>query len=196
MKKKILGTVMFTFSLTAMLFTGCGSEELTFQNTTDNVTEEEDSSAQDPIFGMEEKETGQNVGDETVEEEIEQNVGDGEEIAETTPFQQEYWVIFTEGYRNDRIEASTIDSTLPADQLSIIWNSHLELNDTSGSDSCDQYYLDENGEWVYRGSYHRLSDRATEVIASNLDVVDKDGNVIISGIPYSAIDWDEVERYR
>lgn len=182
MRKKIIGTVIITFTMTAMLFTGCGVEERTSQNTANNVTEGEGASVQDPVSETE-KDVNQNVSDET-------------ETVETTPFQQEYWVIFTEGFRNDRVEASTIDSTLPADQLSIVWNSHLELNDTSGSDSCDQYYLDENGEWVYRGSYHRLSDRATEVIASNLDVVDKDGNVIISGIPYSMIDWDEVERYR
>ena len=186
---------VLVFSLTAMLFMGCGSEAQTSQNTTNNVVEGGGSSVQDPVSETEE-DVNQNVSDETEEEETGQNEGDGEEASETTPFQQEYWVIFTEGYRNDRIEASTIDSTLPADQLSIIWNSHLELNDTSGSDNCDQYYLDENGEWVYRGSYHRLSDKATEVIASNLDVVDKDGNIIISGIPYSMIDWDEVERYR
>lgn len=115
---------------------------------------------------------------------------------DTTPFQQKYWVIFTEGYRNDRVEASTIDSTIPADQLAIIWDSALEINKSSGSGGCDQYYLDDNGEWVYIGNYHRLTDNATHVLASNLDVVDRNGDVVVSRRPYSMIDWNEVDSYR
>lgn len=115
---------------------------------------------------------------------------------DTTPFQQKYWVIFTEGYRNDRVEASTIDSNIPAEQLTIIWDSALEISDSSGSDGCDQYYLDDNGEWIYMGNYHRLTDNATNVLASNLDVVDQNGNVVVSRSPYSMIDWNKVDRYR
>lgn len=115
---------------------------------------------------------------------------------DTTPFKQKYWVIFTEGYRNDQVEASTIDSSLPDDQLTIIWDSALEINNSSGSDGCDQYYLDNDGEWIYMGNYYRLTDNATNVLASNLDIVDRSGNVIISKSPYSMIDWNEVDRYR
>lgn len=115
---------------------------------------------------------------------------------DSTPFQQRYWVIFTEGYRNNRVEASAFDSTLPAVQLSIIWDSALEINDSSESDGCVQYYLDDNGEWIYIGNYHRLTDKATNVLASNLNVVDRNGNVIISASPYSMIDWDEVDSFK
>lgn len=115
---------------------------------------------------------------------------------DTTPFQQKYWVIFTEGYRNDRVEASTFDSNIPAEQLTIIWDSALEISDSSGSDGCDQYYLDNNGEWIYMGNYHRLTDKATNVLASNLNVVDRNGNVVVSRIPYSMIDWNKINRYR
>ncbi len=115
---------------------------------------------------------------------------------DTTPFQQKYWVIFTEGYRNDRVEVSTIDSSLPPDKLAILWDSALELNDSSGSDGCEQYYLDENGEWVYMRKYHRLTDKATNVIASNLDVVDRSGNIIVAKSPYAMVDWNKVNRYR
>lgn len=113
---------------------------------------------------------------------------------DSTPFEQRYWVIFNEGYRNDRIEASAFDSTLPADQLAIIWKSTLEINDPSGSDGCAQYYLDDNGEWIYMRNYHRLSNKATNVLASNLDVLDSNGNVIIFASSYSMIDWDEDEK--
>ena len=32
----------------------------------------------------------------------------------SSPFSQDYWVIFTEGFRGDRVEASSIDSLLPS----------------------------------------------------------------------------------
>lgn len=131
----------------------------------------------------------------TSDDALEENTAQSDYF-DSTPFQQRYWVIFTEGYRNNRVEASTFDSTLPADQLSIIWNSALEINDSSGSDRCDQYYLDDNGEWVYTGNYHRLSDKAGNVLASNLNIVDRNGNVIISASPYSMIDWDEVDSFK
>lgn len=46
------------------------------------------------------------------------------------------------------------------------------------------------------GNYHRLTDNATNVLASNLDVVDRNGNVVVSRSPYSMIDWNVVDRYR
>lgn len=139
--------------------------------------------------------TSSDTGGITLEE-IEEKNDEVKNDLNDSPFSQKYWVIFTEGYRDDRVEASTIDSSLSAEQLSIIWDSSLELNDTSGSEGCDQYYLDENGEWVYIGNYYRLTDNATNVLASNLDIVNQNGDVIITGIPYAKIDWSEIERYR
>jgi hypothetical protein len=138
------------------------------------------------------------ASDNSITENNEEDVSESETLNyyDTTPFQQKYWVIFTEGYRNDRVEASTIDSDIPAEQLTIIWDSALEISDSSGSDGCDQYYLDDNGEWIYMGNYHRLTDNATNVLASNLDVVDQNGNVVVSRSPYSMIDWNKVDRYR
>lgn len=113
-----------------------------------------------------------------------------------SPFDQRYWVIFTEGYRNNRLEASTVDSTILADDLNIVWNTSLILNDTSGSDGCNQYYLDEDNNWVQIGTYHRLTDKATSVIASNLDVVDRNGNILIDKCSYDAIDWTYLNTFR
>lgn len=121
---------------------------------------------------------------------------DTTEIDVNSPFNQDYWVIFTEGNRGDRVEASTIDSSLSPDSIYIIWDSGLYLNDTSGSDRCDQYCLEDNDEWTKIGDYSRLTDRATNVIASNLDIYDADGNLLIEGCPYSEIDWDLINSYR
>lgn len=113
-----------------------------------------------------------------------------------SPFAQQYWVIFTEGYRNDRLEASTIDSTLPSEQLYIVWDTALVLNDTSGSGRCDQYYLDENDAWIKIGDYYRLTDKATNVLASSLDIYDKNGNLLLKKTSYADIDWDMIHSYR
>lgn len=73
-----------------------------------------------------------------------------------------------------------------------MWDSSLEISDTSGSEECNQYYLDENGEWVFIGTYHRLSDNASNVIASNLDVVDAEGNILIESTIYSNLNLKEL----
>lgn len=89
-----------------------------------------------------------------------------------------YWIVFNEGYRNSRVELSTIEPTLTKEDLYIIWDRSLEISDSSESGKCKQYYL-EDGEWVYMREYGRLSDWATDIIASNLDVYDGDGNLIM-----------------
>ena len=113
-----------------------------------------------------------------------------------SPFKQKYWVIFTEGFRHDRVEVSTIDSSLPKEQLYIIWSSSMNLNNTSASNGCDQYYLDENNDWIYMRTYGRLTDWATHVIASNLDVRDRSGNLLIPKCSYVDIDWDTINSYK
>lgn len=118
------------------------------------------------------------------------------QITEEHPFEQQYWIIFTEGTRNNRVEASTITSSLDADELFIVWNGSLTINNNSGASKCNQYYLDENGKWVKMGSYHRLSDRASNVIASNLDIYDKNGKLLVAKCFYQDLDWDLIEKYR
>ena len=110
-------------------------------------------------------------------------------------FDQKYWVIFTEGYRGNRVEASTIDSTLSSDKLKIIWDTKLELNDSSGSGKCDQYYLNKDAKWVKMGNHDRFSENATKILASNLDVYDKDRNLILKKTAYEDIDWEMIKSY-
>ena len=124
------------------------------------------------------------------------SIGNGVSNNYNSPFKQKYWVIFTEGYRNSRVEVSTIDSSLPEDQIYIVWSSSMNLNNTSGSSGCDQYYLDENNGWVYMRNYWRLTDWATNVIASNLDIRDRSGNLILGKCQYSGINWNLVNSYR
>ncbi len=114
---------------------------------------------------------------------------------ESSPFEQTYWVIFAEGFRNNRIEASTIDSPLDSNDLYIKWSTSLELNQKTGASRCNQYYLNENNEWIYIGNYTRLTDKATTVLASNLDIYDKNGNIILKKCNYEDIDLNQIPFY-
>lgn len=115
---------------------------------------------------------------------------------ENSPFKQKYWIIFTEGNRSDRVEASTIDSSISPENLYFVWDSSVELNDTSGSQRCDQFYLADSNSWDQIGDYSRLTDWATNIIASNLDVYDSSGNLICKKVQYQDIDWDKINFYR
>ena len=113
---------------------------------------------------------------------------------EDSPFEGKYWVIFTEGTRNDRVEATSVDAI--SLKLHVIWDGALYLSKTNGGTKYVQYYLDENGEWCKMGKYFRFSDNASNVIASNLDVYDGNGNLLLKGCAYSDIDWALINRYR
>lgn len=102
-----------------------------------------------------------------------------------TPFQQRYWVIFMDGTRN-RIEASSVDSS--AENLSIVWNGGLRLNNSSGASFRIQYYLNPYGQWIRFGTWSALSGSAKSVIASNLDIVDQNGNLVLEKRTYADVD--------
>ena len=106
-----------------------------------------------------------------------------EDESEDTPFEQQYWIIFREGYRGNRVEASTIDSPLDADDLSFVWHKSIELSDKTDSSDCNQYFYSE-GEWEWMRTASLITAWATQVIASNLDVVDKDGNIVLEKTTY------------
>ena len=129
--------------------------------------------------------------EEERKEELNDEVSDEQDEDEPAlPFDQEYWIIFREGFRNDRIEMSTVDSNMDREDLYIIWDGGLNLNITDGMSECDQYYLNSAGEWKQIGEYDVLSNYATEVIASNLDIYDASGNLIVSKTDYSDVDID------
>lgn len=84
-----------------------------------------------------------------------------------------YWVIFNEGYRDGRIELSTFNAQ---SDPSVIWNTSMYCDTQNGD--CNQYYYD-NGEWIQIGTYNKLTDYATNVIASNVDICDSYGSIVI-----------------
>ncbi len=106
-----------------------------------------------------------------------------------------YWVIFTEGYRGDRVELTVFYSPFPLENTPIIWDYSLYLSkDIDGE--YEQYYLDEDNSWAYFGPYGRFTDYASNIIASNLDITDVNGNVLLEKSPYAEIDWNNIEKYK
>jgi hypothetical protein len=96
---------------------------------------------------------------------------------------QKYYVIFAEGYRNDRLELTVFDMIEDGTSNHIVWNQNLKLNDHSKfiSGSVSQYFASD-GAWVkILDGYPVISDYATEVYSSNLDVRDSNGNLVIDG---------------
>ena len=113
------------------------------------------------------------------------------------PFEGKYWIIFTEETRDNRVEVTSIDTSgLNASELYMIWDSTLYLSKTNSRTKYVQYYLNENGEWCKMGAKSYFSNHASNVIASNLDVYDSNGNQLLEGCAYSDINWNLINQYR
>ena len=99
---------------------------------------------------------------------------------------QRYWIIFNEGFRNERLEMSTFDVTGDDSDVKIIWSGNLVASSTTGTISqCNQYAYTES-EWEQIGTYHILSDKSNRVLAANVDVYDSRGNKIVSATGYGS----------
>lgn len=108
------------------------------------------------------------------------------------PTSQKYWVIFKEGFRNDRIEMSTFDTELQEGSFHIIWDGNLLLNNDDGMSRCEQFSI-VNNQWNKDREYGILTDWATEIIASNVDIYDGEGNLIKAKTDYSKISMDMLQ---
>lgn len=91
-------------------------------------------------------------------------------------------MIFREGYRDNRIEMSTCDAEPSGDSEPwILWDMSLEIQDAEIEGEHNQYYFNEFGNWEFIGGYIKLTENATMVIASSLDIYDACGNLLIKG---------------
>lgn len=93
---------------------------------------------------------------------------------------QKYWIAFREGFRNNRVELTTCKISGNAKNAYIKWNKNLTLQGASASGSYNQYKLSETGSWEQIGTYVRFTDYASSIIASNLDVYDSQGKLILA----------------
>lgn len=85
-----------------------------------------------------------------------------------------YWVVFREGYRDSRVEMSSFDVN---GDFAVTWNKNLVCNNQKGE--CNQFYYN-NSTFEKIGTYDILTDYATEIIASNFNIYDKNGNIVFN----------------
>lgn len=93
---------------------------------------------------------------------------------------QTYWIALKEGFRNGRVELSTCNISVDQGKVYIEWNKSLTLKGTYAKGRYNQYKLSESRGWEQIGTYVTFSDYATSIIASNLDVYDSHGELIMA----------------
>ena len=83
-----------------------------------------------------------------------------------------YWVVFNEGYRDDRIEMSSFDAEYG---FKVTWDKGVYCNTQKGN--CTQYmYNADTNEFEKIGEYNKLTDYATDIIGSNCEIFVADEN--------------------
>lgn len=109
---------------------------------------------------------------------------------------QQYWVIFKEGYRNERIEMSTFNAD-KADNKEpwILWDRNLTVQNSEVIGDYNQYCLNDYNRWEQIGSYHLLTDYATDIIASNLNIFDTDGKLVFASSVYNAKTEEDTDKF-
>ena len=171
---------------------------------TDSISDNEEQEASlhetDVILEEETEETVQNEESDAIDNTVSDTSGNVFSINNLPPYPsdgQQYWVIFREGYRNNRIEMSTCNVNPASTSTPYIrWDRSLEIQNVDVTGEHNQYYLNEEGSWEYIGSYHKLTDWATEVIASNIDIYDAQGTLIIKGENLYEIETKDFDYYK
>ena len=103
---------------------------------------------------------------------------------------QKYWVLFNEGLRSDRFEMSTFDVEGDNSNVKIIWNKSLTAISTSGTVTRSNQFHYTSSEWIFDRTYGVLSDSATSVFASNVDIYDENENLIVAATEWNDICYD------
>lgn len=113
---------------------------------------------------------------------------------------REHYLIYTENYRDGRVELALFDLEGSGDEK-LIWDGGIEAADGMTYKNDVKYYLD-GDEWVlFESGYERISNSAGAVLQSDLDVIDISGNLRLYGqnddgslkdFPELVKDWDSV----
>lgn len=109
------------------------------------------------------------------------DVYDVEMLPETLPKYpaegQAYWIVFNEGFRKNRLEMSTFDVTEDATEVRVVWNGSLRVRSDGVVSRSNQFHYTED-EWVYDRTYGILTDKATRILASNIDIYNSKNEVV------------------
>lgn len=100
----------------------------------------------------------------------------GESVSEANFDNKNYWVVFTEGYRDGRVEASSFN--VSSGSPTLVWDEGVAISGATLDGTVSQFRLREDGVWEKIGEYGVPTDWALEILASNVPIVDSSGNRI------------------
>lgn len=86
---------------------------------------------------------------------------------------KQYWVVFTEGFRGGRVEASSFD--VISGTPTLVWDRNITVSGATIDGNVSQFRLTDDGAWEKIGEYDIPTDWAMDVLASNAVVVDSSG---------------------
>lgn len=102
--------------------------------------------------------------------------------------EQQYWVVYDGGEEMTQWEMASVNAEGSRDNLKVIWNDggSLTLDGDQSHSDFNRYRNTSDGEFDLQGSYDSFTSYAYSVLASNLNVYDTNGNLIVE-----ASDWDD-----
>ena len=87
---------------------------------------------------------------------------------------KKYWIVFHEGYRDGRLEMTSFNAE---SRFKVVWNKNLVCDRQTGQ--CAQFAFDTNkSAFVKIGDYNIITDYAIDVVYSNVDIYDTNGNIV------------------
>lgn len=87
---------------------------------------------------------------------------------------KKYWIVFHEGYRDGRLEMTSFNAE---SGFKVVWNKNLVCDRQTGQ--CAQFAFDTNkSAFVKIGDYNIITDYAIDVVYSNVDIYDTNGNIV------------------
>lgn len=89
---------------------------------------------------------------------------------------KQYWVVFTEGFRGGRVEASSFN--VKEGEPTLVWDTNLTVSGATVDGNVSQFRLTDDGSWEKIGEYDIPTDWALDILATNVTVVDSSGQRI------------------
>ena len=119
---------------------------------------------------------------------------DSDKTVLTYPNSQKYWVVYRKTNQNNRLWLITTDGTVTLDKL-IKKTDNWLYTDNVTLGAYAQYKI-ENGQWANYGSWTggtSLSGSVGQLYASNLDIYDENGNLLLAKTDnYDDVDFDKI----
>lgn len=110
-----------------------------------------------------------------------------EEYPKFPKVSQQYYMIYNEYYRNDRIEVCFFDVSNKKGSPYLQWNESIDVQNGEIKNDV-KYYLSNSGKWVkFESDYGRISNHATGIIKSNLNVFNGAGYRVLKATPVKYI---------